>query len=392
MSSQPRSTTKKYDVAGVIGRFQGVQEGHLNVLATALGAAERVKVLIGSANVARDTRNPFTYSERRNVLEACVAEKFPKDVGRVTYAGINDTPYDKPAWITRINNEVRAASDALRPRIALVGNIRDQTSEYLTWFPAWDYLPVTDSGSNATALRKAFFAGSVNFNAKGWEDAGFDWSRVPQPTIDFLQQFRGREVYPYLMKQLAAEAAYKKQWGPGPFQTVDPVIIKGDHLLMIERGGLEGTGSIGLPGGFLNPGERLLWAAAREGIEETGLFISDEDMPAFEAYLQACHQALVDKTAQPPTPAFMTKAIEMLVSYQKGDGVRFDDPNRSRRGHLITEAFLFQLPDGHGLPRVKGMDDAKAAFWKPTSEVRPAETFEDHAHIADFMISRYATF
>jgi ADP-ribose pyrophosphatase YjhB (NUDIX family) len=50
------------------------------------------------------------------------------------------------------------------------------------------------------------------------------------------------------------------------------VIIKGDHVLMIERGGEEGTGMIGLPGGFLERYERLLDGAVREGIEETGLF------------------------------------------------------------------------------------------------------------------------
>ena len=83
----------------------------------------------------------------------------------------------------------------------------------------------------------------------------------------------------------------------------------------------------------------------------------------------------------------MVKAIQTLVGYVKGPGERFDDPYRSRRGHLLTEAFLFQLPNGHGFPRVVGSDDAKRAFWMPTSEVRPSETFEDHAFIVDRMLS-----
>jgi len=390
--TQPRSTSKPYDVAGVIGRFQGPQEGHLRVVGKALEVAERVAVGIGSANVARDTRNPWTFEERREMLDKCIRAEFAQsDADRITFTPLDDTPYDKPAWIASVNHMVRSATKALRPRVGLVGNIRDQTSEYLTWFRAWDFVPVRDTGTNATALRKAFFSGSVNFDTKDWND-GFDWHSVPAPTIEFLCAFRDQPAYAYLMAQLKAETEYKAKWGSGPFLTADPVVIAGDHLLMIERGGPEGTGRQGLPGGFVNAGERLLWAAARECVEETGLFISDDDLPGFRSYLMLCKMNERDKRAAPPMPECAIKAIQTLTSYLQGEGQRFDDPNRSRRGHLITEAFLFQLPDGHGLPRVTGLDDAKRAFWMPISEVNPIETFEDHAHIADFMISRYANF
>lgn len=387
----PRSTTKTYDVAGFIGRLQGLQDGHGDNIAASLDKAEIALVMPGSVNVARDTRNPFTYEERLAVLQAYVARRFPNDRDRVRYAPLNDYPYNNKAWIDQVNSALRSATSALRPRIALVGNIRDATSEYLTWFSAYPYIPVKDSGSNATAIRKAFFSGNVDFDAKGWNDT-FDWSTVPVETVEFMRKFRDRPVYSYLMKQLAAETAYREKWGPGPFQTVDGVVRYGDHVLMIERGGEEGTGMRGLPGGFLNPFETLLWGAAREVVEETALFISDDDLPAFRNYLAACHTALVNKAPPPPMPDFMTVAIRTLISYVRGEGKRFDDPNRSRRGHLITESFLFELPVGLGFPRVIGMDDAKAAFWMPSSDIRPEETFEDHAHIIDFMLTHFASY
>lgn len=390
MKSFTRSTML-YDVANVLGRFQGFQEGHGTVIDQAMSVADTVSLQIGSANVARDTRNPFTYEERREVIEACLRERYGSEADRVKIAPVNDTPYDNKAWINAVSTNSRNASKALRPRVALVGNIRDETSEYLNWFPAWTYVPVKDTGSNATAIRRAYFSGSVDFDAKGWND-GFDWSTVPRPTVEFMRKFRDKPVYAYLMKQLAAEIAYKAQWGAGPFQTVDPVIIAGDQILMIERGGEEGTGMIGLPGGFLNAGERTVWGAAREAVEETAIFIEDRELPAMHAYLEACKVSMREKTPAPPMPDFMVRAIRLLISYQVGEGKRFDDPNRSRRGHLITEAFLFQLPGGHGLPRVQGMDDAKAAFFMPTSNLTPMETFEDHAHIADYMIGAFAQF
>jgi bifunctional NMN adenylyltransferase/nudix hydrolase len=156
------------------------------------------------------------------------------------------------------------------------------------------------------------------------------------------------------------------------------VIVQGGYVAMIERGGLEGEGSIGLPGGFLNAGEDLLWAAAREAVEETAIFIPPEKIDGFKAWLA---------TPGCPMPAFVEAAIRQLLTYHRGRGERFGDPHRSRRGHLITEAFLFVLPDGHGLPQLEGCDDARRAFWQPISDVRPDNSFEDHAFIVDKMLS-----
>lgn len=372
MSIQSRSTDKTYDLAVFIGRCQPWHRGHMGVVRQALERSEIVLIQLGSANLARDTRNPFTYEEReRMIRNALLGDLGPGYGERVKIVPLNDAPYDVQSWIEAVSFNARAAATALRPRICLTGHKRDATSTYLDWFPAWDYLPATDTSYNATALRNAYFGGNVDFEAKGWQDTGsFVWDDAVSPeTIAFLQQFRDTPHYAYLTAQRAAEIAYREKWGAGPFQTVDPVIVKGDHVLMIERGGEEGGGSIGLPGGFLNPGERLLDAAVREAVEETNIFRND------------------GRTW--PGGIEFNRAMKTLAQYQRGRGERFDDPNRSRRGHLITEAFLFKLPDGHGLPEVRGGDDAKAAFWMPISEVRPDNTFEDHSSIIDKMLTLY---
>jgi bifunctional NMN adenylyltransferase/nudix hydrolase len=395
---QIRSTARPYDLAVFIGRFQPFHLGHLAVVEHALKNAERVLILVGSANVARDTRNPFTYEERATLIDQIIHDLAVQRVAggsgdparvdptaralreRIQIAPLDDTCYDHPRWINSVNMAARAATRTLRPRVCLTGHMRDATSEYLGWFPAWDYMPAPDTEVNATAIRKMYFDGYVNFHDKSWSDKQTPWHRLcPSPTITFLDNFRDRDTYPYLMKQRAAEMAYHTQWGKGPFQTVDPVIRKGDHVLMIERGGPEGTGAIALPGGFLEPGERLLAGAVREAVEETGLFMplryfehDGEDMdPEWKKQAQA-------------------ESAKQLKTHQRGRGERFDDPHRSRRGHLITEAFFFDLPPGHGFPPVVGRDDAKRAFWMPISEIRPDNTFEDHAFIVDRMLNLYA--
>ena len=58
----------KIDFGVFIGRFQPLHLGHEHVIARTLEQVERLIVLVGSANVARDPRKPFTYAEREAML------------------------------------------------------------------------------------------------------------------------------------------------------------------------------------------------------------------------------------------------------------------------------------------------------------------------------------
>lgn len=395
---RPRSTTREYDLAVFIGRFQPFHLGHLSVVAQALEKAERVLILVGSANLSRDTRNPFTYDERAELIRAAVHGEGVRRTAagsgdpdrlaawdemvkrRLLIQPLPDSPYDLQEWINTVQHLVRQAQGSvLRPKIALTGHERDQTSFYLKLFPQWDYLPAADTNIEATHIRKAYFEGSCNFDHTGWDDkANQPWSGwCPGSTIRFLDQWRGTPAYPYLMEQKKAEEAYVAQWGKGPHVTADPVVIQSGHVLVIERGGAEGTGMLALPGGFLDVDkkESLIAAAAREGVEETGLFIDDftlDNNPGKALY---------------NTPEF-TAACRQLQQYFVASEV-FDDPNRSRRGRIITQASLFKLPDDFRLPRVKGMDDAHDAFWLPISEVRADNMYDDHAFIIEKMMRQH---
>lgn len=380
---------KPYDVAVFIGRFQPFHNGHLKVVMDAVTKkADKLIILVGSSNIARDTRNPFTYEERVALILDVLAGHAAKIVAdtsgdpdhvtawrrkffeSVVVCPLPDSPYDLQEWIENVQHVVRQASaPALRPRICLVGHERDHTSYYLKLFPQWTYEPAGDaSGIEATHLREDYFRGGVNFHASEWRDSGPIWPQVcPPETIRFLDSFRGSKAYGRLMDDRRAELDYKAEWGgKEPHVTVDSVVVQSGHVLVVRRGGRYGTDMLAMPGGFLEVDrkETLLQGACRETFEETKLYAHiSEDVTD-----EHRHRA--------------------LYTHLRGRDV-FDDPNRSRRGRLITHAFLFKLPDDFRLPPVEGSDDAKEAFWLPISEVRADEFFEDHAFIVEKMIRQF---
>lgn len=123
----------------------------------------------------------------------------------------------------------------------------------------------------------------------------------------------------------------------GPALTVDCVVFDAEgRLLLIRRGNPPFEGRHALPGGFVDLGERVEDAAARELAEETGI----EAWP------------------------------ERLI------GV-YSDPGRDPRGHVVSVAFLFRLPPRAPAPR--GGDDAAAAAFH--ADWRELDLAFDHAAI-----------
>ncbi|USN14833.1 bifunctional NMN adenylyltransferase/nudix hydrolase [Brevundimonas phage vB_BpoS-Domovoi] len=366
-----RGLKKKPDVMVFIGRFQPLHNGHLDVIAQALSAAERLIILVGSANLARDTRNPFTYEERAALIRTAIEQKFGAETAdRVVVCPVPDSPYELQEWIETVQMTVKMNTvPFVRPTINLTGHDRDETSFYLKLFPQWPYAGAEGATDlNASALRADYFNGGVDLFKNAWRDSGPVWPAVAPPaTLAFLQAFRDRPEYARLMRELKAERAYKAKYGPGPHVTLDAVVIQSGHVLVGRRKGEYGHGMLALPGGFLEVkrNETLLEGAERECFEETGLF-----------------------NHFGPDNLITDERRRMLHTHLRGTDV-FGDPNRSRRGRLITHAHLFKLPDDYTLPPVEPWDDLEDVHWMPISDVRADEFFEDHAFIIEKMIRQF---
>ncbi|MFX0056423.1 MAG: NUDIX domain-containing protein [Promethearchaeota archaeon] len=123
-----------------------------------------------------------------------------------------------------------------------------------------------------------------------------------------------------------------------PSPAVDVAVVDGEMLLLVKRGRDPYKDSWALPGGFVEYGETVEEAAAREVLEETGIRVT----------------------------------LEAIL------GV-YSDPRRDPRGHTITTVFIARPVAGEP---VAG-DDAAEASWVSLESLEANMLAFDHSKIAE---------
>lgn len=68
------SEEKKYSLGFIVGRFQLFHKGHLSLVEESLYHAKKTVVLIGSSDKSRTKDNPFTYEERKDMIQKVFPE------------------------------------------------------------------------------------------------------------------------------------------------------------------------------------------------------------------------------------------------------------------------------------------------------------------------------
>lgn len=339
---------KEFDLLVFIGRFQPFHVEHKRIIDTALDKAKYVLVLVGSAGKPRTVRNPFTFEERKNMIQGSFD---PGDLGRLYVQPLYDKTYNDVAWINQVQHIVKdaalnavnnfgfRASGLSSARVGLIGMAKDHTSYYLKMFPQFKSVNVPLVRElDATAIREAFL------------QTGVISDEVPNRVRKFMIEFSDTDAYKQLQRELNHVKAYKKAWEAAPYPvkhvTVDAVVEQSGHVLVVKRRAEPGKGLWALPGGHLEEFETLEDGVIRELREETKIKVPD---PVLRGSIHA------------------TKM--------------FDDPHRSNIGRVITYAAHIKLQDATTLPKVKGADDAEKAVWLPVGEVKEEMFFDDHFHI-----------
>lgn len=344
----------EYDVIAYIGRFQPYHNGHKSLVDDALKKAKVVVIIIGSAASPRTPKNPFTSSERIQMITSA----HPADAHRIHCIPQPDYMYNYDRWLSSVTAAItREGYAAVNPtgrgwsdgqmKIGLIGYDKDASSFYLRSFPQWSFVESPHPALiHATDIRRAYFSGDT---------ANEVLNLVPDEVRAWMNNFysQNAQAYYIVSQEWEAMEKYHEQWKNSPypptFLTADALVTQDAHVLMVTRGAYPGYGLLALPGGFLNPHETIQDCAIRELREETNINVP---------------------------PAVLRGSIV-------ADRV-FDAPGRSLRGRTVTQVFHIKLNES-SLPKVKGGDDAGAARWVPLSSLRSDQCFEDHHAIIETM-------
>ena len=355
---------KEFDLLVFVGRFQPFHNEHKRIIDIALQKSKNVLVLVGSAGKARTIRNPFTFQERKDMIEGAFqfllegdfeTPTFIKD--RLMVKPLYDKTYNDAAWIKQVqtivldtaldvanNGNSFRASGYNDIKVGLIGACKDNTSYYLKMFPQYQSVNVEiQADVHATAIRESFL------------EHGNLGGPVPRNVFTFLTDFAKTDAYYQLRSELEFVRDYKKQWEAAPYpvkhMTVDAVVEQSGHVLVVKRRAEPGKGLLAIPGGHLEVEETLMNGVIRELREETKIKVPD---PVLRGSVVATNM--------------------------------FDDPHRSNIGRVITYAAHIKLPDATSLPKVKGADDAEKAIWLPIGEVKEEMFFDDHFHIINHFL------
>ncbi len=343
-----------YDFAVVIGSFEPFHLGHKAAIDRALSTAKHAVILIGSSDVARTPRHPWSREEREAMIRAVYPDLGPR---RLIVRKLGDRLYNELHWVTSVQEEVgRVVMDHVLveqspPRVALVESANQVAAGRLA-FPEWDRVEVERQNvPSAQSLRDFLFHDPHDIARLGQLQLA-----VPEPVFALLRSFTQGPHFAPLAEEIAVIERFRASWKVAPyppiFVTTDAVVVYSGHLLLVRRAHAPGRGLWALPGGFVEQEETVYESCLRELREET----------AFGLSATALRGAL------------------------EGQRV-FDAPHRSLRGRTITHAFFFHFPEGE-LPPIKGGDDAAEARWLRLARLSrlQEQMFEDHYHIVDWFL------
>lgn len=339
----------KVDTLVFIGRFQPFHNGHKAVIDQALKQAREVVICIGSAFQPRSIKNPFTFEERRAMIQAEFSSYNGYNPSRLKIMGIMDRPYDDSAWVSSVQSTVDSVREG--ETVGLIGHSKDSSSFYLKIFPKWNHHIEVDNVDdiNATDIRQELCERDYSLND------------VPHHTKLYILEWVSKNhdiresifIYEYnKIKRYKEDSAMTGFNFPSVFVTTDAVLTQSGHILLIKRGDFPFKDCWALPGGYLDSGVSIRDNMVKELREETCIKV----------------------------PA------KVLYGSIRGVDI-FDMPERDPRGRTITHGFHIDMgfPD-IGLPKVKGGDDAKEAKWWPLGDVTSEMmAFDHYAIISNFI-------
>lgn len=336
----------------VVNRFSYITDDHAQLIKKASQENNFVIIAIGSSDRACDINCPFTFEERKSVIEDIMASD---EFHSYSYCivPLEDSPYNSISWTTKAHSLVYNAIEYINVNPKSINvYVFDSTSfEYEKLFPAPSF-NVIKVKKNISNEKDIFFTDSI-----------VNWAtKFDRIAIQHYAHYAGTERYYRLETEYNAVKSMEESWASSPFPptfvTTDAVVYYRGHVLVVTRNGPVGNGLYCLPGGFLSQNHTV-----NEGIIEN--LKKDTGIKVYKPILQS-------------------NVVDSHV---------FDDPNRSARGRIITTTGLIVLDNVSSLnelPKVRNVKGNKThARWLSLYEIEhhSDKFFEDHFYIIKYMLS-----
>jgi len=191
-------------------------------------------------------------------------------------------------------------------------------------------------------------------------------------SYDLVERYYHREADKRMTPQKSSNPK-DHFWHPGPNPTVDMVVFKDNHLLLIKRGEKSGveTGKWALPGGFMDTkahkGEP--WVEGRETPKKAALRELKEETNLYISNIEDVSQRLIS------------------VGVFEGNN---RDPRDSERAWSKSHAFAIKLKssDQVDMAKIEGRDDAVEAKWFALDNLPPLAF--DHDKILSTALNKVA--
>jgi len=325
--------------AVIIGRFQPIHNGHMGIFTHAFANYDKVLVLVGSSSEARTPKNPFTFEERYEMINGLYGANDDK----LKIVPLYDCYDNDQAWASQVRQLIRIHSSG---EATILGANKDDSSYYLKYFKDVELYEIKEK-INATDIRKMLF----EFDSTQSVD---NFNRYLSPYIRNLcfRYLHSSVVEDYLYYE-KYKAPYENLPHPPVFVTADVFYIgaaTNSKILLVKRKQTPGKDLLALPGGFVEYNETIKNAAMREFKEETGQ--------------------------------------ELNEYHLKGPYI-YDSPNRSLRGRVITNVFIYTYGNYVSFTSANTTDETEVVeIYTEDLHLYREYMFEDHWHIINDLIKK----
>jgi bifunctional NMN adenylyltransferase/nudix hydrolase len=104
---------KQFEYCIFIGRFQPFHCAHYELIKKALNVADKVVIVLGSANTAPNIKNPWLVEQREQMLRVSLSDK---ENERVICIKMRDYLYNDNLWLIDLQHKI---SDSIGERFRM---------------------------------------------------------------------------------------------------------------------------------------------------------------------------------------------------------------------------------------------------------------------------------